>query len=97
MTFEALDGGRCRIVGVSVVDSMELRDMILSSGMEVGVNEGYAKLDELLAGLLIRSGRGRAERLRATQGPQQSHLVYTEPSPEVFRRNSAVAQTVFVS
>jgi uncharacterized protein YndB with AHSA1/START domain len=49
MTFEALDGDRCRIVSLSVVESMELRDMILSSGMEVGVNDGYDKLDELLA------------------------------------------------
>ena len=49
MTFEALDDGRCRIVGVSVVESLEIRDMILSSGMDVGVNEGYEKLDELLA------------------------------------------------
>lgn len=50
MTFEALEGGRCRIVGTSVVESIEIRDMILSSGMEVGVQEGYAKLDALLAG-----------------------------------------------
>ena len=49
MTFEALDGGRCRITGVSVVESLEIRDQILASGMEVGVNEGYEKLDELLA------------------------------------------------
>jgi uncharacterized protein YndB with AHSA1/START domain len=49
MTFEALDGGRCRVVGVSVVESLETRDLILSSGMDVGVNEGYEKLDELLA------------------------------------------------
>ena len=49
MTFEALEGGRCRIVGTSVVESIELRDQILASGMEVGVNEGYEKLDELLA------------------------------------------------
>ncbi|MCW2766220.1 MAG: putative glutathione S-transferase-related transrane protein [Nocardioides sp.] len=49
MTFEELEGGRCRVSGVSVVDSMELRDMIMSSGMDVGVNEGYAKLDALLA------------------------------------------------
>ena len=49
MTFEDLPGGRCRIVGTSVVESLELRDMILSSGMEVGVNEGYEKLDEILA------------------------------------------------
>ena len=51
MTFEPLDGARCRIVALSVVESMELRDVILSSGMEVGVNDGYAKLDELLGGL----------------------------------------------
>lgn len=49
MTFEDLPGGRCRIVGTSVVESIEIRDLILSSGMEVGVNEGYAKLDALLA------------------------------------------------
>lgn len=49
MTFEDLPGGRCRIVGTSVVESLEIRDLILSSGMDVGVNEGYAKLDEILA------------------------------------------------
>ena len=52
MTFEELPGGRCRTVALSVVESMEARDMILSSGMDVGVNEGYEKLDELLAGRL---------------------------------------------
>jgi uncharacterized protein YndB with AHSA1/START domain len=50
MTFEDLPGGRCRIVGTSVVESLEIRDLILSSGMDVGVTEGYAKLDALLAG-----------------------------------------------
>ncbi len=49
MTLEELPGGRTRVTGVSVVDSLELRDAILSSGMEVGVNEGYQKLDALLA------------------------------------------------
>jgi hypothetical protein len=28
---------------------MEIRDMILSSGMDTGVIEGYEQLDELLA------------------------------------------------
>jgi hypothetical protein len=28
---------------------MEIRDMIIASGMEVGVVEGYEQLDELLA------------------------------------------------
>lgn len=50
MTFEALPGDRCRIVGVSVVDTLETRDLILSSGMDVGVTEGFEKLDDLLAG-----------------------------------------------
>jgi uncharacterized protein YndB with AHSA1/START domain len=49
MTFEELPGGRTRVIGVSVVESFEIRDQILASGMEVGVNEGYEKLDELLA------------------------------------------------
>jgi uncharacterized protein YndB with AHSA1/START domain len=49
MTFEELPGGRTRLTGVSVVDSFETRDQILKSGMEVGVIEGYEKLDELLA------------------------------------------------
>ena len=50
MTFEPLDGGRrCRTVAVSVVGSMEAQRAMLSSGMEVGINEGYEKLDEMLA------------------------------------------------
>jgi uncharacterized protein YndB with AHSA1/START domain len=49
MTFEELPGGRSRTTALSVVESMEIRDAILSSGMEVGVVEGYEKLDELLA------------------------------------------------
>ena len=49
LTLDELPGGRTRLTGQSVVDSMELRDMILASGMEVGVNDGYEKLDELLA------------------------------------------------
>ncbi len=47
-TFEALEGGRCRVVGTSVVESIEIRDQILAGGMETGVLEGYEKLDELL-------------------------------------------------
>jgi uncharacterized protein YndB with AHSA1/START domain len=49
MTLEALPGGRTRCVGLSVVDTIEARDMILASGMEVGVIEGFEQLDELLA------------------------------------------------
>lgn len=49
MTFEDLGDGRTRLVSVSVVDTMEVRDAILASGMDTGVIEGYEKLDELLA------------------------------------------------
>lgn len=47
--FEPLDGGRTRVTSLSVVDTFEARDMIVSSGMEVGVIEGYQRLDALLA------------------------------------------------
>ena len=49
ITFTDLGDGRSRVTSVSVVDSLEGRNAILSSGMEVGVYEGYAKLDALLA------------------------------------------------
>ncbi|MFI5718178.1 SRPBCC family protein [Nocardia sp. NPDC051750] len=49
LTFEALAGGRTRLRVLSVVESFEIRDGMLASGMNVGVEEGYAKLDELLA------------------------------------------------
>ncbi len=48
--FEDLGDGRTRLHAQSLVDSFEGRDGWLASGMEVGVNEGYAKLDKLVAG-----------------------------------------------
>lgn len=48
--FEDLGDGRTRLRAQSLCDTVEGRDAMLSSGMDVGVNEGYAKLDELLAG-----------------------------------------------
>ncbi|MFC5911381.1 SRPBCC family protein [Streptacidiphilus monticola] len=47
-TFEALADGRTRVVILSVVDSLTTRDMILASGMDQGVVEGYQRLDALL-------------------------------------------------
>ncbi len=47
---EDLGDGRCRLTSTSLCDSFADRDAMLSSGMDVGVNEGYAKLDALLAG-----------------------------------------------
>ena len=49
MTFEDLGDGRTRTIGLSVLENLESRDGIIASGMEVGVYEGYEKLDSLLA------------------------------------------------
>ena len=47
--FDDLGNGRSRLRTQSLVDSFEGRDAWLASGMETGVNEGYAKLDGMLA------------------------------------------------
>lgn len=49
LRFEDLGGGRARLHTQSLCDSFEGRDAWLASGMEVGVNEGYAKLDAMVA------------------------------------------------
>ncbi|WP_328605558.1 SRPBCC family protein [Amycolatopsis sp. NBC_00345] len=49
MWFEDLGDGHTRLRTQSLVDSIEGRDGILRSGMEVGINEGYAKLDGMLS------------------------------------------------
>ena len=48
---EDLGNGRTRLTSTSLVDSFEGRDAFVASGMEVGVREGYARLDAVLAGL----------------------------------------------
>jgi uncharacterized protein YndB with AHSA1/START domain len=50
LVLEDLGDGRTRLVGTSLCDSFADRDAMLSSGMDVGVREGYERLDELLAG-----------------------------------------------
>ncbi|BBZ01418.1 hypothetical protein MCHIJ_08550 [Mycolicibacterium chitae] len=49
LRFEDLGDGRTRLHAQSLVDSFEGRDAWLASGMETGVNDGYAKLDKLAA------------------------------------------------
>ncbi len=48
LVLEDLGNGRTRLTATSLVDSFEGRDAFLASGMDVGVNEGYAQLDEVL-------------------------------------------------
>jgi len=51
LLFVDLGDGRTRLEATSVVESMEAQAGMMASGMEVGVNEGYAALDDVLAGL----------------------------------------------
>jgi uncharacterized protein YndB with AHSA1/START domain len=47
MTFEDL-GGRTRIIGTSVFDTVEDRDQMYNSGMARGASEAYDRLDVVL-------------------------------------------------
>jgi uncharacterized protein YndB with AHSA1/START domain len=49
LVLEDLGDGRTRLTATSLVDSFADRDAFLASGMEVGVREGYERLDEVLA------------------------------------------------
>ncbi|HET6391415.1 MAG TPA: SRPBCC family protein [Blastococcus sp.] len=49
LVLEDIGNGRTRLTATSLVDSFEGRDGFVASGMDVGVNEGYEKLDDLLA------------------------------------------------
>ena len=54
LTFEERDG-RTLLRARSIFQSVEDRDQMIESGMEVGVNEGYERLDELIARLAAGS------------------------------------------
>lgn len=49
MTFEALPGGRTRLKGQAIYQSVADRDGQIEAGMERGMNEGYERLDEIPA------------------------------------------------
>jgi uncharacterized protein YndB with AHSA1/START domain len=49
IVFDDVGNGRTRLTATSLVDSFEGRDAFVASGMEVGVREGYERLDDLLA------------------------------------------------
>lgn len=48
LTFEERDG-RTRLHNIAVYQSVEARDAMVQSGMEDGLNDGYERLDELIA------------------------------------------------
>ena len=55
--FEDLGDGRTRLRTQLLCDSFEGRDAWLRSGMETGVDEGYAKLDRMLADDAVLTAR----------------------------------------
>jgi len=52
LSFEPIDGGT-RLHIRAVYQSVEDRDGMIQSGMEDGVNEGYERLDALVAGMAV--------------------------------------------
>ena len=46
--FEELGGGRARLRSQSLVDSFEGRHAWLASGVDTGVNDGYATLQRMV-------------------------------------------------
>jgi uncharacterized protein YndB with AHSA1/START domain len=60
LVFEDLGDGRSRLSVQSLCDSFERRDAWLRSGMEIGVHDGYAKLDALLAADVVTVDGGKA-------------------------------------
>ena len=51
MTLEDLPHGRTRLTTQSIYRSVADRDGMVQAGMEVGVTEGYERLDEMLANM----------------------------------------------
>lgn len=49
--FVALPDGRTKVITTALFHTVEERDGMVGSGMESGVNESYAALDRLLAGM----------------------------------------------
>jgi uncharacterized protein YndB with AHSA1/START domain len=49
VTFEDLGDGRTRLHATSLCESFDDRDAWLRSGMEIGVNDGYAAIDTMIA------------------------------------------------
>ena len=84
LRFEDLGDGRTRLHAQSLVDTFEARDQWLASGMEIGVDDGYAKLDGLLAASSDeRPGRrAPAHRGRVHRRPPRA----SRPRPGTSRR-----------
>jgi uncharacterized protein YndB with AHSA1/START domain len=59
LAIEDIDGGRSRVRGHSVFQSVADRDAMVENGMAEGVEDGYDRLDDLVAMLQQPVGAGR--------------------------------------
>ena len=93
LVLEDLGNGRTRLVATSLVDSFEDRDAFVASGMETGVVQGYERLDDLLAGVIVlevgfRGGVGgkkdsmaSSARVMSSAVPNVASVLKNEPLP----------------
>jgi uncharacterized protein YndB with AHSA1/START domain len=54
--------GRTRVTTKSLMDSIEVRDSVIKTGMQRGVREGHERLDELLSGRQSGNADRRTEK-----------------------------------
>ena len=57
--FEDVAGGRCQLVVTMLLATTELRDAVLTSGMERGLSASYDRVDQLMVELAARDEAGR--------------------------------------
>ncbi|WP_415972818.1 TIGR03086 family metal-binding protein [Rhodococcus sp. 077-4] len=79
LTFENREGGGTLLRVLSVVSDFATRDGMLSSGMDIGVKEGYDKLDEMLAGPGQQHARDAAAFTALVQSASPED--WSKPSP----------------
>ncbi|CCQ14746.1 putative uncharacterized protein [Rhodococcus sp. AW25M09] len=79
LSFETSDGGGTRLRVLSVHADFATRDGMLSSGMDIGVKEGYEKLEALLSGPAGRHARDAAAFTALVQSASPTD--WSRPSP----------------
>lgn len=92
MTLEDLGDGRTRLVTVSLFHTTEERDGMLSSGMEQGLNQSYAALDDLLAQAVDEAGPAKEPRRTTRDVEKVAFTMY--PVVDVARARAFYEETL---
>ena len=92
MTLENLGDGRTRLVTVSLFLTAEDRDGMLKSGMEHGMNQSYAALDEVLAA--SNGGVARAAKPNASAFAVRKVAFTMYPITDVVRARAFYEETL---